>query len=107
MPSARYLITLLVTAQLVFYAVGDLAGRVRVGLIDPLLERITGSSQSSFLIGPFDVGYVLGGFISCVVTILLGLLMLRLVYKIAWRWIGPLIPLEPEQQNLRETIRED
>jgi hypothetical protein len=103
MPSARYIVTLLVAAQIVAYSIGDLTGRVRVGLIDPFLRLIGGSDDIRLLIGPFDIGTVLGGLLSCLVSILLGLLLLRLVFRFAWRWIGRLIPEATDAQPSHTT----
>jgi hypothetical protein len=49
-------VTLLVAAQIVAYSTGDLAGRVRVGLIELLSCFVGGSDHTRLLIGPFDVG---------------------------------------------------
>ena len=92
MPNARYIISLLVAAQIVAYSVGDLTGRVRAGLIDPLLKLLAGSDEIRLVLGPFDIGTVIGGLFSCLVSILLSLLLLKLVFSWAWRWIGQLIP---------------
>lgn len=91
MPNPRYIITLLVAAQIVAYSVGDLMGRVRVGLIDPLLKLLAGSDEIRLVFGPFDFGTVIVGLFSCLVSILLSLLLLKLVFRWTWRWIDQLI----------------
>lgn len=92
MPSARYIITLLVAAHIVAASVDDLAGRVRRGLIDPLWRLIAGRDDVGLLIGPFDVGTIIGGLVSCILSIFLSLLLLRLVFRLCWRWIERLVP---------------
>lgn len=95
MPSARHIITLLVAAQLVASSVGDLTQRVRAGIIDPLLGLIGGAGSLSLRIWIFDIGGVIGGFFHCILTILVGLVLLRVVFSIAWRWMGEWLA-EPE-----------
>ncbi len=99
MPNARYIITLIVAAQIVAYSVGDLTGRVRLGLINPLWKLIGGSDEIRLSIGPCDVGTVLEGLVSSLVSILLSLLLLRIVFRLCWRWIGRLVPEPSDPQS--------
>ena len=92
LPNARYILTLLVAAQIVFYAVWNLFQGVQAGILEPLRQHFIGSDVVSVRVGIFDIGMVLGGLVSCLVCILLGPLLLKLVLNASWRWISRLFP---------------
>jgi hypothetical protein len=92
MLNPRFLITILVASQIFSYSIGDLSSRIQSGIVTPLFKLIGGSDDFNLIIGPFNLGIVIGGIFSCIVTILLGLLMLALILKLTWKWIERLIP---------------
>ena len=98
LPNARYILTLLVAAQIVFYAVWNFSGSVQTGILEPLMQRFIGSNGVSLRLGIFDIGMVLGGLVSCLVSILLGPLLLKLVLNASWRWISRLFP-DPDKSQ--------
>ena len=100
MPDTRYLITVLVAAQLVGFGIGELSGRIQTGFVTPLLRLVVGAPDIPLMFGRFDVGGIIGAFISCLFTIFFGLLLLRLVLVISWRWIFPMLPTAaPEKRS--------
>lgn len=92
MLTSRFIVTVLVTAQIVALSVGELSVVIKSGIITPLVYLLIGSDLISLRLGIFDIGTVLSGIFSCLITVLLGLSVLALIPKFAWKWIDRIIP---------------
>ena len=96
MYSPRKILVLLVLAQLVGGAVGQLLVTVNHTVVTPMQRLIFGDGPEGVLqIGPFPIGVLIRGVISCGLSLLLGTLLLVLLLKFCWRWLEKALPHEP------------
>jgi phage gp29-like protein len=92
MPSSRFLVVILVLAQIVTQATGTLAGAIKNGVVYPLLALVLGQMQVQGMVGKTAFNTRLWPVLDCVVTIIVSLVALRLLLKTCWRWLETAIP---------------
>jgi hypothetical protein len=102
----RFLLTIIVLAQLMVRPIWDLYESIDAGIVQPLLSALVGSGRVPIKAGIFDLGLVLGSILKCFISIVLLVLVLRLALFFSWRWISKLLPpaLIPPQVEQPPTV---
>lgn len=83
MAAPRTLFTILVLALLAAYAMGSIAGTLMNSVLEPLWKLLAGSMPTA-LVGGIDLGGFVSSVLAAILTLVLGILLLRLFLRIAW-----------------------
>ncbi|MGC3991241.1 MAG: hypothetical protein QM796_16490 [Chthoniobacteraceae bacterium] len=94
MPNARYLISILVVAQLLGHAIVNLTESFLRYLITPRLSLL--GAMPELRAGRFDLNAILGAILSCGLFLLVSFGLLKPIGSWGWRWITTGIPVSKD-----------
>jgi len=97
MPNAKYLISILVVAQVLAHGVMTLADEVIRELLTPLLWLLGGVPELRF--GPINFSGLFREMFSSVVFVVVSLLVLKLVLRVGW--ISAVVPSAKSEAGTR------
>jgi hypothetical protein len=95
-PSPRALLTLLVLSQFVVLGASQISQGILAGLLTPLGRLAIGHERLLISIGIVDLGTILTGFVSGILTIVLGSWVTLFTLRFTWRWISRALPKDED-----------
>jgi hypothetical protein len=94
MPTARFLVVVLVLAQLIAYCVGEITGALCSKVLTPLWQEIFDNGGVRIRFGAIDLGALIATVISALVVLALGIFILGMTMRFFWPRMAKFLRIE-------------